>query len=1816
MSGADASLQRQIVNAVASSHDGTYSATEFLLSTTNSPAFESIVQWLLTGSPEFPALTLSESRAFPLLVEGALERAKQQTADPSLLFLQYNQQKEDFLAAAQFVGFNILLQGIQEKWEGGAWSEEQKQTLKRSILSVIVGPDLAPLAELPAESILSGVHTPQLSDFDRGKGNVLVLKTHASRMKCAQVLNAICQREWPQKWPGLLPCLVFKATRVPSEGLARQCTGVEKHGEKGDAHAGEHQADEAFAAACVLLGLVRELSQEAKEETRANMSLKRRIQIAQGLESAVQYLLRSLGVFLSAFQQHHHVHHLRPLIVEFLRELAGVVEVSLILQFRDILLSLVKEGGEGGALVDCRLQILQTFDVLVGGLAKKRSKKLAVDSVPEEDLTSLIHCVIYLVASALAHAANNKFEVDSEAFELDVSLADMVKHLCESCADQLLRRLDPLTASLLWHGAVLPLIAHPSLKISVAGVAASTAVFKRFQLFSATFPSARAASEEAFLRMQCKALAEQLAPSCSALETAYQQAVEQVREQTFPIWFDLKSYLSLLFLRTLRVGDPALVAPLLCGSRESSGGSFSSLLDQLVTSLLQSTELASALARAGCLLVCQNAEAKKLVMEWAQGGRQGEEKKELELPLLEPIAAVLPVGRYPHAIKGWYRTVADFSVAEDELGTDALQGFAARYAGMKSSSLLPLGLSLCLTPYSAHRVSEEVTALAQLALGHPFFARRGELPDFLLHLQAQQRPLLPDKQQPWVCPAYLVLDSALSFFEACTQRLKSASLTYAALQGPSLSTGASAQLAAVEWLLPAHAAEAPWETQLASLFQAILDLKLVDLEAILSGSLEAQQQAKCAKQATPEIGTLTWQGGNAGEKDEGKDLCLYDCLLETRRLDFVASCAYFLNYSHVKVDGVLDLLFRRILAEAPQSSASAACASGTYPLTGEQQIYLCRRRALYTLISLCTSCPAVLKNYLQMMLQHVQGRLQAQQAQLQDTEKNLLVESLVSLISASQIYSIQEEHTLPLVRPYVHELLLLCQKLGIGDFQLGQEAAACQRGDARDSSVIGLLLFLLGERRTAEGETHQRPEDGRLLTSKEEDVLTSQRRTLARVLSALESCIKRTTLPADPAAARAGGYLVDNASALSLSSAGATQEQMPLGKALEDLMRASSRLSTDEAAPLLPKRHPLAALVRELVPVLFQLLEAFQQLWRPELAHRWPMYQPHLTLGEEEFLSLHGHTPLSFTPSALLDAVALTFPAPSVRDFNGSSLESSSTCSVLTAPADLTPAGKAYAKSSTRLIRRHLYHLRCLLYRLLGTCCSVSDGFYLVPKLEEYVEKTCFAPIAFLPLQQLEQQLRLFWTPLLDSLNLPPQPPYPSKQLVLLFLHRGVQLIVARLNREWETVSQTKLSLEDRSRQRKGREEEKDLNLYMLQVYAADALADSLLSVLKTVLHLTRPQQPVGGALSAGQLSESGGASDPLAHAASFALPCSSRTKRTKERGKGVEGVLGEAEDDHPGVDGDRGVRKKNDEEATAASAAHLTEMRKSMYSSGLLLSAVVAALLQAQRWPNPNTIMEAHNVMRTYVKSATKLFTPIPPCTAEICALILRGVMTSFFEKRQFDPLAFGDGSTAVGMAAFPRSDASRSASGEGLASCTPLHEFLSVSAQRPGKANSEASRNTQVNTYTATAYQVLKGMCRILGDKVSSVEGQKLQPSSLLLCPYTLGAFNFFRSAETPVRLSDEEFERFVTAMIQNDNKDGKAFVKEFFQKNWECIQGVGVPSEIHNSSQQILAERKLPSVQFKINDLPDQPGASLPKLQTLGTCELGSTFLSSIL
>lgn len=170
-------------------------------------------------------------------------------------------------------------------------------------------------------------------------------------------------------------------------------------------------------------------------------------------------------------------------------------------------------------------------------------------------------------------------------------------------------------------------------------------------------------------------------------------------------------------------------------------------------------------------------------------------------------------------------------------------------------------------------------------------------------------------------------------------------------------------------------------------------------------------------------------------------------------------------------------------------------------------------------------------------------------------------------------------------------------------------------------------------------------------------------------------------------------------------------------------------------------------------------------------------------MGEEEFLSLHGrHTPLSFTPSALLESVAFTFPAPPASPSTIAGESNSVTTSDnpgtsgggtvagnLGTPSDLSPTAQAYARSSTRLIRRHVYHLRCFLFRLVGSCSAVSDGFYLLPKLDLYLQQVCFQPIAYLPLHQIEQQIRHLWLPVLDPLNLPPQPPYPSIQVRLSF---------------------------------------------------------------------------------------------------------------------------------------------------------------------------------------------------------------------------------------------------------------------------------------------------------------------------------------------------------------------------------------------------------------------------------------------------------------
>lgn len=292
---------------------------------------------------------------------------------------------------------------------------------------------------------------------------------------------------------------------------------------------------------------------------------------------------------------------------------------------------------------------------------------------------------------------------------------------------------------------------------------------------------------------------------------------------------------------------------------------------------------------------------------------------------------------------------------------------------------MSLGICLAMSPYSASRVISELLFLSDLSLTHPLFAKRHLiLPDVLLLMRMKGLPLLPEKQQPWVCPGNLVLDCVCSFIEACVQKLKSASLTFAAANSTTTSTSSSSSVSAssssslssaskggggtsslgetgdgvntsvgdggggggggvspltsaakaVEWMLPQQATIREgggeeeggeirlkqWVSDATVLFTGMLDLKLLDLEAIMTGRTIQDQQIAINHHRLL-LQRCAGEGGIGVEDTNTNNylnmICLYDYLLECRRLELLSSCAYFLNYPRLKVDVILDLLFRR-----------------------------------------------------------------------------------------------------------------------------------------------------------------------------------------------------------------------------------------------------------------------------------------------------------------------------------------------------------------------------------------------------------------------------------------------------------------------------------------------------------------------------------------------------------------------------------------------------------------------------------------------------------------------------------------------------------------------------------------------------------------------------------------------------------------------------------------------------------------------------------------------------------------------------------------
>ncbi|OEH77435.1 hypothetical protein cyc_01249 [Cyclospora cayetanensis] len=560
---------------------------------------------------------------------------------------------------------------------------------------------------------------------------------------------------------------------------------------------------------------------------------------------------------------------------------------------------------------------------------------------------------------------------------------------------------------------------------------------------------------------------------------------------------------------------------------------------------------------------------------------------------------------------------------------------------------------------------------------------------------------LADKNQPCLFPSCILLDGCCSFVEALVQRLKSACLTAAAAQQGS---AAAASAACAVWLLPQNAAESPWLRRLCRIFEGLVRIPLFDASCA-AASVNVAEHAKAAAAAARSVDSAAATVNSSG-------VSLHDYFLEMRRLEFVSGASHLLNYSPpLDIKSILDLLFRHILST--ETAASQIDNIWAYPLPAPQQVHLCKRRALQTLICISSAGASAIQQYLPALLQHVQAKIHAS-----DNEQQ------------------QQQHTLPLIEPFAAALSNLLTEAE----QQKQVLLQQDPGDAAAAALVlppttALIFYLFGDVR-------------RKQTSQEEELAARRRRTLARVLSALESSIKRTTVPSDSAAARAGGYAVEcsTVSAIGLPS-----------------LKVSSLTEEDaELRKPFPQRHPLASLVQHVLPTLFKFMQTLQQLWTDEVNDAYFVHLRELLLpGADEFLAIQGtSSALAGNASALSRAVLLAFPCSSSGRGDGS-----------TDGIGEREAAVLLTRRHCYHLRTLAYRLGGTCAAVADGFFLMPDlgerlrEVLLVPMREQ------------LPLQHVEQLIRFFWCSVLEAESLPPQPPYPSQQRVYALSNVGDVLL-------------------------------------------------------------------------------------------------------------------------------------------------------------------------------------------------------------------------------------------------------------------------------------------------------------------------------------------------------------------------------------------------------------------------------------------------------
>ncbi|GIX64991.1 uncharacterized protein BcabD6B2_44260 [Babesia caballi] len=301
---------------------------------------------------------------------------------------------------------------------------------------------------------------------------------------------------------------------------------------------------------------------------------------------------------------------------------------------------------------------------------------------------------------------------------------------------------------------------------------------------------------------------------------------------------------------------------------------------------------------------------------------------------------------------------------------------------------------------------------------------------------------ISEKRLQWTCKKLVLFDGTCFMFEAALSRLRGATIDV---------TTSIDSTKTPEWMQPQAA----------------------------SGVLRAAQTKAAGNMVDTWISTgLTYLLHMLGLQLPS----VHGAQLEVRRLGMLSSTAILMLYNPEPMERILEYVVGLLLVQSP----------------GTGQVTRVQRAALVTLISLCKSCPNLVSAYVEPIVQRIRHCLALAE---DETSRDLLLESLVTLTSCLHDFETQRRLTHEIIAPYVEEVNKLAIKVSATKLEERPEM---------------LFEFLYGPGPAGGAGAGAAPD---------EEALDRGRRSLRRVFTMSLSIIRCSVVPHAQADRSKGGFI-------------------------------------------------------------------------------------------------------------------------------------------------------------------------------------------------------------------------------------------------------------------------------------------------------------------------------------------------------------------------------------------------------------------------------------------------------------------------------------------------------------------------------------------------------------------------------------------------------------------------------------------------------------------------------------------------------------------